>query len=622
MKSIRSVPSVALLSLLCLGAVTSVAPAAAAETVSWRPASIWGADVRSLAVHPHDPDLVLAGTSSGQVYLSSDGGEEWREAGRYLPFPGWVVSALVFEPIEPGSSATPRLWAGLRGVWGDGMVSVSDDLGATWDHREGDFPDLPVYAVALVPGREGTVYAGTLDGVWGTTDGGTRWQKLSREIEEMGKVTSLWVPEGEPRSVVAGTWRRAYKSDDLGQSWRGVFEGMFLDSEVFTLVPTRQPGEVWASTCNWVYQSLDGGESWRRFVEGMDERRATAFSALPWGRLLTGTVAGLYVSDDQGRHWKRTTRADLSIHTIAHHPRANRIYLGTEGGGVWVSTDGGDTVRPSAVGMTNLRVADVAATADELFVAVNNAGPGSGIYVSRDGGRSFPGEAVELPTVLDLAVERPVGGEGTERAWAATEGGLFERREGAWRRVESLGETRVEEVLTQGGRLVVRTPEGVWEREGGSGGTFVETPYAHGRPRSAALLAGEIWVTDAAGLYRVADGSNHTVAAPYAAGRVAALGERLVYTGEEGTWLRGELAEPWQLLGSEPSRVLTTGDAEHPAVHFAGAAVHLLDAQGRAVRDVALPIPARFVESVLVHDGRLFLATSGFGLLSTELNRP
>lgn len=591
-------------------------PAAASEAVRWQPASIWGADVRSLAVHPSDPDTVVAGTSSGQIYLSTDGGEEWREAGVYLPFPGWVVSSLVFEPGAPGAGTgrAPRLWAGLRGVWGDGMVSVSDDLGKSWDHREGDFPDLPVYALALVPGRKETVYAGTLDGVWLTRDGGTRWHKTSRDVEEMGKVTSLWVPEDEPDTVVAGTWRRAYKSEDRGATWRGIFEGMFIDSEIFTLVPTGQPGEVWASTCNWVYQSLDQGESWRRFVDGMDERRATAFSSLKWGRFLTGTVAGLYVSDDQGRHWKRTTGEELSIHAIAHHPGRNRIFLGTEGSGVWVSTDGGDTVRPSSVGMTNLRVADVAVTAGELLVAVNHAGPRSGVFVSRDGGRSFPGRPADLPTVLDLAVEPD--GEGA-RVWAATERGLYERRAGEWSPVMAFGERRVEQVLAGDGRLVVRTHDEVWERK--PAGEFVRTPYAHGRPRSAALRAGELWVTDAAGLYRVADGSNHTVAAPYSAGRVAAFGERLVYAGEEGTWVRDEPAEPWMELGSKPSRVLPTGDAEHPALLFEGGEVRLLDARGRVAREVALPIPPRFVDAVLVHDGRLFLATSGFGLLSTEL---
>lgn len=603
------------------------ATAEAAAPVRWRSAAIWGADVRSLAIHPHDPDRVLAGTSSGQVYLSTDGGDEWRPAGEYLPFPGWVVSTLTFDPNHP-----ERLWAGLRGVWGDGLVSVSDDLGKTWLPRVGDLPDVPVYSLALVPGREDRLYAGTLDGVWGTRDGGETWRKLTGDLPEVAKVTSLLVPSGEPDTVIAGTWRRAYKSTDGGHTWRGVFDGMFLDSEVFALVPTGQPGEMWAPTCNWVYQSQDGGESWRRFVTGMDERRATSFATLEWGRLLSGTVSGLYVSDDEGRHWRRTSLDSLAIHTIAHHAgRPGRVFFGTDGAGVWVSNDGGDSLRPSSAGMTNLRAADVAAAGDELLVAVNHAGPGSGIYVSKDGGRSFPERWEGLPTVLDLAAEAAgVSGEAGEgerppRVWAATEAGLFERRDKVWTRVEAFGETRVEAVVARGGRVVVQTHDGVWELErtsdpaSGPPGRFVKTPYSHGRPRSATIRGGDLWVTDAAGLYRVADGSNHTVSAPYEAGRVAAVGDHLLYVGTKGAWRRKELSDPWVPLTSKPARVLETGHGRYPALFLEAERVHLLDAAGAPAGAVELPIPARFVETALIHDGRLHLATSGFGLLTTDL---
>lgn len=624
----KSIESFLLLSLLWAAPAGLLASSDPAEPVRWQTAAIWGADVRSLAVHPRDPDLVLAGTSSGQVYLSTDGGEEWRPAGDYLPFPGWVVSTLVFDPNHP-----ERLWAGLRGVWGDGLVSVSDDLGKTWVPRVGDLPDVPVYSLALAPaaapGRDGRVYAGTLDGVWATSDGGETWKKLTGDLPEVAKVTSLLVPEGEPETVIAGTWRRAYKSTDSGRTWQGVFEGMFLDSEVFALVPTKRPGEVWAPTCNWVYQSLDGGESWRRFVAGMEERRVTSFATLEWGRLLSGTVAGLYVSDDQGRRWKRTSGDGLSIHAIAHHPgRPARVYLGTEGAGVWVSNDGGDTVHPSSAGLTNLRVGDVAAAGDDLVVAVNHAGPASGIYVSSDGGRSFRERWEGLPTVLDLAVgpggERSAGATGEEpvRVWAGTERGLFERRDGLWKRVEAFGERRVEAVLARGGRVVVQTHDGVWELERGSGPSgerFVKTPYSHGAPRSAAIRGEDLWITDAAGLYRVADGSNHTVAAPYDAGRVMAVGDRLLYSGPKGAWAREDLAEPWVPLTTRPARILETGHGRHPALFFEEDRARLLDAAGVPAAEVELPIPARFVEAALIHDGRLYLATSGFGLLSTEL---
>jgi hypothetical protein len=79
---------------------------------------------------------------------------------------------------------------------------------------------------------------------------------------------------------------------------------MVLDSEVFTLTPIPgKPGEIWATTCGWVYRTLDRGGRWERFKDGFEERRTPSFAALPDGRLLAGTVAGLHVSADGGRTW-------------------------------------------------------------------------------------------------------------------------------------------------------------------------------------------------------------------------------------------------------------------------------------------------------------------------------
>jgi photosystem II stability/assembly factor-like uncharacterized protein len=575
----RSLLVLALLAVAGLPALGASEPAASAPA-GWQAAPLWGGDVRSLVIAPTQPDLLLAGTSSGQVYRSSDGGASWRPAGPFLPFPGWVVSALAFDPNRTGTPPG-RLWAGLRGVWGSGLVAYSDDLGETWISRGAGLRDQPVYSLALVPGQEGKVYAGTLDGVWGTDDGGLSWAKLTAGLPDLAKVTSLLVEPERPDTVIAGTWRRAYESTDGGRTWEGVFQGMHLDSEVFALVPTLRPGEVWASTCNWVYQSLDGGRSWTRFVVGMDERRATAFDTLPWGRLITGTVAGVYVSDDGGRHWSSRTGSGLSVQVIAHHAgRPARVFLGTEGAGVWVSDDGAETFRPSSVGMTNLRITAVAAAGDQLFVAVNHAGPASGVYHSSDGGRTFPlhtGQAEPLPPVLSLAVEpspsQDAAPGGAVRAWAGTEKGLFEWAGEAWHRVEALGSGRVSQVRAPGGRVVARAGDGVWElrEDAGERAGWRRTAYDHGAPRTASLAAPGV---------RPAGGTN---------------------------------------------RALETGDPRYPALLLdrdgdqTGDRARLVAGAGASQVAVELPVPASSVEAAAIDGGRLFLGTTGFGLLSTSL---
>lgn len=590
------------LALLALIAVPALAG-------SWRTLPLWGGDVRSLAIHPDDPDRVFAGTSAGQLYETRDAGRSWSDAGSPLPFPGWLVSSLRFDP-----NRKDRLWVSLQGVWGGGHVAFSDDFGKTWVARAGGLPEEPVYTLALVPGREGKVFAGTLSGVWGSEDDGLTWKRLTSEFPQAQKVTSLLVDSTHTDTVLAGTWRQAYRSDDGGKTWSGVFNGMVLDSEVFSLTPIAgRPGEIWATTCGWVYRTLDGGGQWERFKEGFEERRTPSFAALPDGKLLAGTVAGLHVSTDNGQTWKRTGDPALVIDVIAWHPkRPDRIFLGTEGSGVWVSSDSAATFHPASDGMTNTRVSALAAYGSDLLVALSHAGPISGIHVSHDHGRTFGASGADftpLPTVLDLAWH-----EG--RIYAATERGLYERRGQAWFRLKELGENRVEQIVGDGAQLVARTASDLWELRNG---TFVQRPFAHGAPRSAAFFGGSLWVTGSEGVYKLGANTNDTITSPVANGRLHRLQDQLLLWGPGGAWTRTAPDSEWLSLTDKASRLLATGNDRWPSLLVSGNTVRLYDRDARKFRVFEVPVSARDISAALVLDGRLMLGTSGYGVLAREL---
>jgi photosystem II stability/assembly factor-like uncharacterized protein len=598
------------------------APATPAAAAGWGAMPIWGADVRSMAVAPDDPDLVLAGTTTGQLYISRNGGASWADAGAPFSFAGWVVSSLQWDPNHPG-----RLWVALWGVWGGGQVAVSDNLGKSWAARSAGLSQEPVYSLSLAPGREGRLFAGTLSGVYGSEDGGASWRQLTGGLADIQKVTSLVVDPSRPDTVIAGTWRRAYRSDDAGHTWTGIFEGMVLDTEIFSFTPVPEhPGEIWASSCGWVYQTVDHGDHWVRFKD-FDERRTLSFAVTPDGRLLAGTVAGVFTSTDGGKSWRRLSDPALSVSAIAYHPaRPNRILIGTEGSGIWISTNGGADFFRSSRGMTATRVGAMALAGDDLLVAVNHAGPLSGVYVSRDRGQTFTADFKPLPTVLDLALY-------AGRAYAATVAGLFERRGADWHRLPELGNGRVEQLLVDegaaapaaaatpagappGARLLARTWQGIFELEKG---IFVRRAWKHGPPRSAAFYDGALWVSDADGVYQLTRDANHTVAAPFAGGHLHRLGEQLLLSGAGGAWTRPGAGEDWVQLTAEPSRIVATGDARFAALMLSGDLMRLYDRESRKFRVLPAPVPGRDVAAALVVDGRLLLATSGYGVLVHDL---
>lgn len=588
----------ALLLVICVW--LSALPAAAVE---WRQSRLWGGDVRSLVFDPADAERVLAGTSSGQVFVSDNGGESWLPAGQPVAFPGWVVSELMID-------SQGVVWAALWGLWGDGgTLYRSTDGGVSWQERAAGLPGSQVYRLAEMTAT-GRLFAATRGGVYGSDDRGLSWRHLTAALPQIEKVSSLLV---DGTTVLAGTWQRAYKSEDGGESWRGVFRGMILDSEVFSLKPGPEPEEVWASTCGWVYRSADGGESWRRYQKGMDERRTQALGVLPSGRLLAGTVAGVYVSDDGGLGWSIRTSPELVVATIANHPeRPELVLVGTEGSGIWRSEDGAESFRRASHGLTGVRVADmVRLRSGELLAAVRHGGPASGIYSSRDGGLSFDGPQADLPTVLELAA-------GGDRPYAATEKGLFERRFGEWRAVAEIGFGRVDEVAAEG-ELVVALAGGKLYRRHGE--TFVPLETGAASARSVSVVAGEIWVGgDGDGLWRWSERAAGPAEAPFSGGRLGALADSLVLAGDGGAWLRHANGGAWQPLVATAAAGLPTGDAAYPLLVLArDGGVRLLERDRLLLHPLSLPVPARDLSAAALIDGRLVLATVGYGVVWARL---
>jgi hypothetical protein len=447
-------------------------------------------------------------------------------------------------------------------------------------------------------------------------DGGKSWRHLTAALPEIGKVTSLLVDPQQPGTIFAGTWRQAYRSDDGGATWRGVFDGMVLDSEVFTLTPGRESGEVWASTCGWVYRTENGGGTWRRYQQGLGERRTPSFAVLPDGRLLAGTIAGAYLSDDGGLTWKLGSDPALSVLAVAVDPaRPDRIVLGTEGSGIWISSSAGrEGFHPANRGLGNLRIGALATLPAELLVAVNNAGPSSGVYRSMDGGRSFP-DFSPLPTVLDLALD-------ADHAFAATERGLFERNGTAWARRPEFGEQRVDQVARIGGRTLARTGGGLFElrqpKNPKKGAERFEPLLGKAVPRSAVLWSGALWGSDERSIFRIEAGEKTPIATPFPGGRLERSSAGLLYAGSGGAWLRTAPSQDWIELSTLPARVFATGDEHLAAVIATSDAAYLLDrgedASRPTLRLLSLPFPARDLTAARIFDGRLLLGTSGYGV--------
>ena len=484
--------------LLILLAVSLLSLPAAAQ---WRRAGLHGADVRALIVDPRNPDTMYLGTSAGEVYVSRDGAKTWTAPRGGIPFPGHVVDNLVID-------GKGRLWTASWGLWGGGVIAVSADGGKNWERRDKGLEDFSVRAIAIDQQDPNFVVVGGLTGVYRSTDAGKAWEKISDQV----MVESLAIDPRTNDRIYVGTWRQGWRTDDGGKNWKHIANGMVLDTDMFSIyIDPLNADNLWVATCGWVYNSKNTGDLWTRYKDGFDNRRIHDVKIDPTDPnvVYAGSVAGLYRSTDGGTKFSIISDPGLVINSIVLHPkRPDRIVLGIEGDGVYISNDRGQTYQRTSEGLYNVRITTIAADPfqrNRVYAAVVFGGAASGIYRSNDSGVTWERASKSpIPEVLSLAIASESDAE--VKFLAGTEKGFFWSNDGEeWTQAEPSGfPIRVAKVVRfNRNRSFAATAEGVFTTRDG-GRTWYRLGGATNRAVDIAMgsLAGKkaLYALTAAGL--------------------------------------------------------------------------------------------------------------------------
>jgi photosystem II stability/assembly factor-like uncharacterized protein len=249
-----------------------------------------------------------------------------------------------------------------------------------------------VLAVSGVRGEPDTFYFGAVaGGIWKTTDAGHTWKPIF-DSQPTASIGALAVSTSDPNVVYVGTGEAdmrsdisygagMYKSVDAGKSWT-----------YLGLSDTRQIGRVLVDPKNsdvvlvaalghgfgpnaerGVYRTTDGGKNWTR-VLSKDEN--------------TGAIDLAYDPDNS-----RTVYA--SLWNVRRPPYNTYAPITSPGGGLYKSTDGGATWKEiaghglPAGKFGRIGVDVVAGQHGKRVYALIDAGTGSGLYRSDDGGEEW-----------------------------------------------------------------------------------------------------------------------------------------------------------------------------------------------------------------------------------------
>jgi photosystem II stability/assembly factor-like uncharacterized protein len=540
-----------------------------------------GGDARGIAADPHDPTHLYLGAANGWVFESRDGGKEWKRLARVGKRDDLALDNIVVDAADARHL--------LIGAWvlgrPDGGLFISNDGGLTWTSNA-SMAGQSIRSLAASPSDPKTVVAGTLEGVYRSTDGGTKWQLISEPAsKELHEVESVAIDPNDPKIIYAGTWHLPWKTTDGGEHWSSIKEGVIDDSDVFSIiVDPDKPSVVYASACSGIYKSENGGVRFRK-IQGIPStaRRTRVLTQDPkhLETVYAGTTEGLFRSDDSGATWVRTTGPELIVNDVYVDPSdSTHVLLATDRGGVLASHDRGNSFEQSNAGFSARQITSYVADVrrpSNVYVGVVNDKEWGGVFASENGGLS----------------------------WVQTSAGL------GGRDVFSLGQASDGTILAGTGHGFYRLDGAMWSRAGAAPKEVPPAVKPAGKraatagARQPATRAGKPVRAKAAGKSApTRDGAKNAVV-PFDGGvyAIAQAGDTLYAATSEGLMSSGTAGESWsRIAGVEKQDLLFLSVAKRTIVAAGLRAVLVSVDGGKSWTDLKLPETLTQIAGVAADD--------------------
>ena len=300
----------------------------------------------SIALHPTNPKILYVATNDA-VYKSRDGGESWEK------FPSFSARRVTTVAIDPQLPAT--IYAGTMGD----AVYKSPDGGQHWlPHNVGLKEHVSfVNQFVFHPALSEKIYAATTVGAFYTKDAGREWEERMNGMKEVHIVTSIAINPKDPTVLYGGTTGGIYRSEDGATTWKKINTGLIPESELMASmalgvnaieIDRVNPDIVYAGTTKGLFRTANKGESWDRIGQSITEPFISSIVLHPSNSsvIYAGGPAGVWESTDGGKSWQTQNAglATLNIRALAMDPNnPQSLYAGTNGSGLYRSTDAGGT---------------------------------------------------------------------------------------------------------------------------------------------------------------------------------------------------------------------------------------------------------------------------------------
>lgn len=263
--------------------------------------------VYSLAIDPSNNDIIYAGTASS-LYKSTDAGFTWS----YISL-GYYVS-IYDMIIHPSSSSI--VYAVGQAIMADFQMVFfrSTDAGENWSYTVPSTRGGALFCITIDRSNPDNVYAGgycwdygSVPIVYKTTDMGSTFIEFPVLGFDETDIKVLGIHPFIPSILYAGGLNGLYRSVDGGSSWSQTS----TSENCYDLATTSaDPNFIAVVTTEKVYKSTDAGISWDTCNIGLKGRyfRGIAISQLQPSLVYTVNGLGFFKSTDYGETWVDSNR--------------------------------------------------------------------------------------------------------------------------------------------------------------------------------------------------------------------------------------------------------------------------------------------------------------------------